>query len=92
MKFGEDAGKEARDLAREALEAAGDDQKHKYLDTLGAIEIACGRTEEEDIRSGLRRCQAALEAVDTQSPERPVAEAFFSLHERRAFRRLLGWS
>jgi multiple sugar transport system substrate-binding protein len=53
-------------------------------DTEGLVAIAFGKTAAE-VREGLRKCSESLKA----SPEREVAESFYEIHERRAWRRLL---
>lgn len=88
QKFGSDYVAKARTLIAEAITASGDEPP--YVDTKGAIEIVCGETETK-VREGLAFCTRALEAVSIEDSRRPVAEAFYRLHERRAFRRLLAW-
>lgn len=75
---------EARLLSEAALSSLSDDDAVK--DTRGMVLIAFGE-KEEDVREGLRICELAWRnAPDCQ---KHVAEPFFRLHERRAFRRLL---
>jgi ppGpp synthetase/RelA/SpoT-type nucleotidyltranferase len=82
-----DLFEEAKKLSEAALEKAPDDLKPGMMDTRGAVLIACGC--ETEVRDGLALCKTAFDrASDAQ---KPVAEAFFRLHERRAFRRLLEW-
>lgn len=64
--------------------------KSKFMDTHGAVLISCGESEEE-VRRGLKFCRDAFELVAPSSDERPAAEAFFKLHEQRAFQRLEEW-
>jgi ppGpp synthetase/RelA/SpoT-type nucleotidyltranferase len=78
---------EAKTLSQEALEAAADPDP-EIIDTRGAVLIALGDYEPE-VREGLSLCQNAF--ARAPASEKPVAEAFFKLHERRAFRRLLSW-
>lgn len=56
-------------------------------DTVGAVLISCSR-EETEVRRGLELCKQALDAVKGTGTETSL-RAFFSLHEKRAFRRLL---
>lgn len=79
---------EALALSAEALTTVTATQVSAILDTRGAVLIACGETE-HDVREGLRACQEAFEKAP--DAKKPVSEAFFRLHERRAFRRLLEW-
>lgn len=57
-------------------------------DTEGAVLIHC-ETNPTRVRDGLKLCHEALEAVPKESPLHPMAEAFYHLHERQAFRKLL---
>jgi ppGpp synthetase/RelA/SpoT-type nucleotidyltranferase len=78
---------EAMKLSEEALAEATPEYKTQVMDTRGSVLIACGGTE-SDVREGLKLCQ---EAFAKAAKDEPVAEAFFRLHERRAFRRILEW-
>ncbi|MCU0827856.1 MAG: RelA/SpoT domain-containing protein [Tabrizicola sp.] len=60
---------------------------HRILDSLGAVLIVCAEFE-NDVRRGLTYCQEARHYAKGKTWEH-VAESFFSLHEKRAFRRLL---
>jgi ppGpp synthetase/RelA/SpoT-type nucleotidyltranferase len=77
---------EARLLSEAALSSLPNDDAVK--DTRGMVLIAFGENE-ECVREGLRICELAWRnAPDSQ---KYIAEPFFKLHERRAFRRLLEW-
>ena len=65
----------------------GKDQFEQMYDTVGAVLISCGSTEDE-IRKGLDYCRKAVEAAPDKDIQKMLQE-FFDLHERRAFRRLL---
>src|SRR5919106_5284267 len=90
--FGLEHALRAKKLIQEALANVPAEKKAKYLDTYGAVEIACGETEAE-IRAGLASCQEALSLARVNHRDSPlvlrVAEAFYKLHEHRAFRRLI---
>jgi len=58
----------------------------KLKDTTGIVSIAFGESAVE-VREGLRLCTEAR----AEDPYRDVADAYFEIHERRAFRRLLTW-
>jgi ppGpp synthetase/RelA/SpoT-type nucleotidyltranferase len=64
--------------------ALSDPERAKLKDTRGAMLITFGDTA-EDIRTGLKMCDEAR----LDDPDREAADAFFAIHERRAFRRLL---
>jgi hypothetical protein len=70
------------------LEAMDDDPSS--LDTCGAVAIAIGESEEE-VRAGLKLCQLALEKTPETDPMIKVRKAYYSLHEQRAFQRLLAF-
>jgi ppGpp synthetase/RelA/SpoT-type nucleotidyltranferase len=57
------------------------------LDTKGAVLIACGDSEAA-VREGMELCARAVNAAKHTAHE-GQAQAFYALHERRAFRRLL---
>lgn len=57
------------------------------LNTQGFIKIAFGTTE-VDIREGLELCRHAASLAGT-GPQRQIADHFFALHERQAWRRIL---
>lgn len=61
----------------------------RTLDTKGAVLITCS-DQETSIRLGLQLCQEAYEGLRSM-PSETAAESFFSLHEKRAFRRLLSF-
>ncbi|MEM7242867.1 MAG: RelA/SpoT domain-containing protein [Pseudomonadota bacterium] len=64
-------------------------KRFRVEDTIGAVLITCSQ-EEEHIRRGLEICKAALSrAVGTEWEE--ASKVFFSLHEKRAFRRLIAF-
>ncbi|HEY1930521.1 MAG TPA: RelA/SpoT domain-containing protein [Acetobacteraceae bacterium] len=77
---------EALRLSDEALREASATALPSAKDTRGAVLIALGATE-HDVRTGLQLCLEAKAAASSQRSD--VLEAFFRLHERRAFRRLL---
>jgi hypothetical protein len=76
---------EAMRLSAEALSNLDEDF---VRDTRGAILIAFGENE-SDVRTGLGMCRDAFDKVPND--KKHIAEAFYGLHERRAFRRLLEW-
>lgn len=63
--------------------------EHRVLDTFGTVLIVCSENE-DGVREGLRLCQSARSLADGQKWE-TAAQSFFSLHEKRAFRRLLSF-
>jgi len=62
-------------------------QKTRFLDTKGFVAIACS-DDASEIRAGLEDCRKAIDITTTPN-EKSAQEAYFKLHERRAFRRLL---
>lgn len=68
------------------LERAGSLQP-QVQDTIGAVLISCSKNEAE-IRRGLKLCSGTLDLVKGTAAE-SSSNAFFALHEKRAFRRLL---
>jgi len=58
------------------------------LDTIGAVLITTGDTVAE-IRAGLEMCRAGLALSSRSVADQQATQAFFGLHERRAFIRLL---
>jgi len=70
----------------ETLDRAWRADRAKLKDTKGTVLIAFGESPEE-VREGLRLCTEAK----AEDPYGDVAEAFFVIHERRAFRRILSW-
>lgn len=58
-------------------------------DTVGAVLISCSQDESE-VRRGLNLCEAALDDSKGTATEHS-SQAFFALHEKRAFRRLLSF-
>ena len=72
--------------------AKDDYHKSAFKDTEGLIKIAFGKSE-SDIREGLEMCEnaknLATKDIPDDSPQRRVAEAYYQLHQRRAWRRLL---
>ncbi|EEW59623.1 RelA/SpoT domain protein [Ruegeria sp. TrichCH4B] len=63
--------------------------EHRVMDTLGAVLIVCSH-DESGVRDGLRFCHEAKSLANGEAWE-TAASAFFSLHEKRAFRRLLSF-
>ncbi len=62
-------------------------RRNQLLDTIGAVLITCGETEEQ-VREGLMVCQLA--AADAKGKDgQELLDSFFALHERRAFVRLV---
>ena len=87
----EECGKEALEIIQSIdVEKISDSAKRfRTLDTKGAVLITCSH-QERDIRQGLVLCgQAKAQSVGTVWEE--TASSFFSLHEKRAFRRLLSF-
>ena len=82
-------GKEALDLI-ESLRPDVDNSKHRLqaIDTIGAVLISCG-SDAAQVREGLELCRQALDEAKRNGNGVEQMEAFFSLHERRAFTRLL---
>jgi ppGpp synthetase/RelA/SpoT-type nucleotidyltranferase len=77
---------DAMALSEEALHDAPETLIASARDTRGAVLITLGTTE-ADVRLGLELC---INAKADASPQRKqVLEAYFRVHERRAFRRLL---
>lgn len=64
--------------------------KDPYFDTIGAVYIFCGDTESV-VRKGLDMCIKAYENAKSSGEHTATAKAFFELHERRAFRKLLSF-
>jgi ppGpp synthetase/RelA/SpoT-type nucleotidyltranferase len=58
------------------------------IDTIGAVLISCG-TDAAQVREGLELCREALIGAKAAAKGVEQMEAFYSLHERRAFTRLL---
>ena len=58
------------------------------LDTAGAVLITCGKSEQV-VRTGLEYCTTAKEFHKGDADS--VSEQFFSLHEKRAFKRILSF-
>lgn len=79
------AAAEAKDLVKQIRSALGD-KPYWLLDTDGAIKIAFGNSERQ-IEKGLLLCEAAKNKAPPE--ERPVSDAFFKLHQQRAWQRLL---
>jgi ppGpp synthetase/RelA/SpoT-type nucleotidyltranferase len=83
------------DCAKEALQIVDEirrrwkmeDIRQQAIDTLGAVLIACSG-DEEKIREGLSLCNQARDMAEG-SDYFEAAKLFFSLHEKRAFRKLL---
>lgn len=70
---------------RDQVEASP--RRNQLLDTIGAVLITCGETEEQ-VREGLKVCQLA--AADAKGKDgQELLDSFFALHERRAFVRLV---
>lgn len=59
-------------------------------DTIGAVKICCGGTEEL-IKEGLAQCKLSFEEGQ-KSAAKDAIKAFYDLHEKRAFRRILDLS
>lgn len=57
------------------------------IDTRGAVRICCGE-DENAVRDGLEMCRTALSNAE-DSDSYGLVKAFFDLHEKRAFRRIL---
>lgn len=57
-------------------------------DTIGNVLITCGKSE-DDIRRGLSICYEAREKAQDNDNLSDAMNAFFDLHEKRAFRRIL---
>lgn len=57
------------------------------IDTLGAVRICCGESADV-VRCGLKICARARDAALGSDAE-GVTQAFYDLHEKRAFRRIL---
>jgi len=87
-KFGQET--EARKLIAEAMNNMSEDDEPAFRDTLGAIEIAFGKSE-ADVIHGLQICKDVCNSIAENNQFREVANAYFRLHERRAWRRLLEW-
>lgn len=87
-KFGQES--EARKLITEAMKDLSEVDKPAFIDTLGAIEIAFGK-DEAQILNGLHLCREVHDSIPDNDPSKDVADAYFRLHERRAWRRLLEW-
>ena len=85
-----DANANAKKFRDEALaEVEGGTTPALLLDTQGAVLIAFGECA-KDVRKGLKLCKKARAAADPA--EKELARAFYSIHERRAYRRLsLEW-
>jgi len=64
-------------------------KKFRTLDTKGGVMITCSEWE-SDIRLGLEKCEDARKQ-SIGSEWEAAAKSFFSLHEKRAFRRLLSF-
>jgi tetratricopeptide (TPR) repeat protein len=79
---------EARALSLEALQSVDPPPPLSAQDTRGAVLIALGENETE-IREGLELCREARDRSIGNA--KPVTEAYFHLHERRAFRRILSF-
>lgn len=70
-----------------------DSSRHRaqLMDTVGSVLISCG-DEEDDVREGLTLCLKAVNEAERSSASARDIErirAFYSLHERRAFARLV---
>lgn len=70
---------------RDKIEASS--KRDQLMDTLGAVLISCGETEAQ-VREGLDICRDALASSRGKAGHEAIS-TFFSLHERRAFVRLL---
>ena len=83
----ENCGQEAIHIVKLLETDHLDELNSQAKDTIGAVLIACGNNEEQ-IRRGLAYCEQARDDARGQGLE-DAMDAFFSLHEKRAFRRLL---
>jgi hypothetical protein len=90
-KYGSEWAERAKRLIAEVIGSIPpEDEKVDCMDTLGAVEIMCGENEDE-VRNGYEICKEANKQLSQDHPLKEVADAYFRLHERRAFRRLLEW-
>ncbi|MBJ3776385.1 RelA/SpoT domain-containing protein [Acuticoccus mangrovi] len=84
----EECAQEALDIIHDLIaNSGGTDWNSQVEDTIGAVLISCSQ-EESGVRDGLDRCRRALNQV-SNGEGLSLAKAFYSLHEKRAFRRLL---
>ena len=90
-KGSDDCRDEALDIAQKLdIDKIADiAKKFRTLDTKGGVMITCSESE-NDIRAGLDICEdARKQSIGSDWEE--AAKSFFSLHEKRAFRRLLSF-
>ncbi|MCH2456568.1 MAG: RelA/SpoT domain-containing protein [Henriciella sp.] len=84
----ESCRKEAMEII---VQLSGSELPEKYQtqiqDTIGAVKICCG-LDETTVKDGLAQCKEAMEDCSDAASKRAVI-AFYDLHEKRAYRRIL---